>query len=128
MKMWTFDEECPARSVAFSPLECSGYPSDVRTKDWLRKNAQPVFGFPNLVRFSWSTVRNDMDHVVAGEGQSGGKLFEAGENPFARVEWFDPGEKAAASMGNRSIMSFAKKKEKRARYFDEKKIKRVNIF
>nr|CAB3265615.1 ribonuclease H2 subunit A-like [Phallusia mammillata] len=34
----------------------SGYPSDPTTKSWLRKNVDPVFGFPNFVRFSWSTA------------------------------------------------------------------------
>ncbi|CAL5227381.1 g10331 [Coccomyxa viridis] len=33
----------------------SGYPGDPETKAWLQKHVDPVFGFPNLVRFSWST-------------------------------------------------------------------------
>ena len=28
---------------------------DPQTKAWLEKHVDPVFGFPNLVRFSWST-------------------------------------------------------------------------
>lgn len=36
----------------------SGYPSDPKTKSWLRSNVDPVFGFSNFVRFSWSTARN----------------------------------------------------------------------
>lgn len=28
---------------------------DPTTKSWLRKNVDQVFGFPNFVRFSWST-------------------------------------------------------------------------
>lgn len=32
-----------------------GYPGDPKTKDWLKENLDPVFGFPSLVRFSWKT-------------------------------------------------------------------------
>eukprot|EP00039_Didymoeca_costata_P010050 m.134302 g.134302 ORF g.134302 m.134302 type:complete len:264 (+) comp14691_c0_seq2:123-914(+) len=35
----------------------SGYPSDPRTKEWLAKSIDHVFGFPGLVRFSWSTAK-----------------------------------------------------------------------
>jgi len=34
----------------------SGYPNDPVTKDYLKKNVEPVFGFPSIVRFSWSTA------------------------------------------------------------------------
>ena len=33
----------------------SGYPSDPKTKEWLQLNRDPVFGYPNLIRFSWGT-------------------------------------------------------------------------
>ena len=32
-----------------------GYPGDPKTKDWLKDNFDPVFGYPSLVRFSWKT-------------------------------------------------------------------------
>ena len=32
-----------------------GYPSDPKTKTWLKENIDPVYGFPSLVRFSWKT-------------------------------------------------------------------------
>ncbi|KAL0109985.1 hypothetical protein PUN28_013553 [Cardiocondyla obscurior] len=34
----------------------SGYPNDPMTKTWLSANVDKVFGFPQLVRFSWSTA------------------------------------------------------------------------
>jgi ribonuclease H2 subunit A len=34
----------------------SGYPGDDVTKTFLRKNIDPIFGFPNVVRDSWSTA------------------------------------------------------------------------
>jgi ribonuclease H2 subunit A len=33
----------------------SGYPGDPTTKMWLRNNMDQVFGYPSLIRFSWST-------------------------------------------------------------------------
>lgn len=36
----------------------SGYPGDQITKNWLENSMQHVFGFPSLVRYSWSTTTN----------------------------------------------------------------------
>ncbi|BGP42613.1 hypothetical protein JCM10449v2_006625 [Rhodotorula kratochvilovae] len=36
----------------------SGYPSDPKTVAWLQENFNPVFGFPNVARFSWAPVKN----------------------------------------------------------------------
>jgi ribonuclease H2 subunit A len=41
----------------------SGYPGDPNTKKWLTKNCDKIFGFPNIVRFSWKTTTNILkDH------------------------------------------------------------------
>jgi len=39
----------------------SGYPGDDDCKKWLENNLDPVFGFPTLVRFSWSTAKKLME-------------------------------------------------------------------
>ena len=44
--------------VEFEDELGSGYPSDPKTKSWLAKNRHKVFGFPNLIRFSWQTCTN----------------------------------------------------------------------
>ena len=36
----------------------SGYPSDPKTVEWLKKNYDNVFGYGREVRFSWKTVAN----------------------------------------------------------------------
>lgn len=43
----------------------SGYPSDPKTKSWLRSNVDPVFGFSDFARFSWSTARNILEDEAA---------------------------------------------------------------
>jgi len=44
----------------------SGYPADPDTKKWLASVMDPVFGFPQFVRFSWSTasIITDKDAVA----------------------------------------------------------------
>jgi len=39
----------------------SGYPNDPITKKWLATNVDQVFGFPQLVRFSWSTAKQMLE-------------------------------------------------------------------
>jgi hypothetical protein len=52
---WAFAEPGQAgRSQAWG----SGYPSDPKTVTWLAANTDPVFGFGNVVRFSWAPVKN----------------------------------------------------------------------
>jgi ribonuclease H2 subunit A len=38
----------------------SGYPGDPKTKQWLIDNRHKVFGYPTVVRFSWSTATNNL--------------------------------------------------------------------
>jgi len=53
---WCFEEDAGAQQSKWSLEMGSGYPSDPNTQRWLRESVDPVFGFPNIVRFSWSTV------------------------------------------------------------------------
>jgi len=44
----------------------SGYPSDPKCKEWLDKNlADPFFGFPDAVRFSWAPIKQVLDEKAA---------------------------------------------------------------
>lgn len=52
LKRWTFREGLTVENNAWG----SGYPGDPVTKKFLAENIDPVFGFPQLVRFSWSTA------------------------------------------------------------------------
>jgi len=56
------DWEFPAGdNVHIGPGWGSGYPGDDVTKKFLRNNIDPVFGFPNIVRDSWSTAFSLLD-------------------------------------------------------------------
>ncbi|KAK7203897.1 ribonuclease H2 subunit A [Myxozyma melibiosi] len=39
----------------------SGYPGDARTVRWLKEAIDPVFGWTNVVRFSWQTTKDLLD-------------------------------------------------------------------
>ncbi|KZT73695.1 ribonuclease HII [Daedalea quercina L-15889] len=52
----------------------SGYPSDPKTQAWIKSSLEPTFGFPSLVRFSWTTVK---------------MVLEKDAHP---VQWIDDGQ------------------------------------
>ena len=43
-----------------------GYPCDPLSKKWLKDCFDPVFGFPTIVRFSWSTARKMLQNSTEG--------------------------------------------------------------
>ncbi|KAJ2077370.1 hypothetical protein H4R24_005174 [Coemansia sp. RSA 988] len=43
----------------------SGYPGDPNTIKWLRESLDPVFGYPGIIRFSWSTCKKLLDEYSA---------------------------------------------------------------
>lgn len=56
IRAWRFREgECIGTEYG------SGYPTDPMTKNWLSANVDAVFGFPRLVRFSWSTAEQILE-------------------------------------------------------------------
>lgn len=67
----------------------SGYPTDPMTKSWLSANVDRVFGFPQLVRFSWSTAEQIL------------------ESQALTVEWEET-EEDAASNEQKILKFFAK--------------------
>ncbi|KAJ3056947.1 Ribonuclease H2 subunit A [Rhizophlyctis rosea] len=53
LRNWQFAE--PGLDGKISQDFGSGYPSDPNTVRWINDNIDPIFGFPRLIRFSWST-------------------------------------------------------------------------
>jgi ribonuclease H2 subunit A len=56
---WVWAEDALEGSK-ISKLFGSGYPSDPNTVRWLDENEDSFFGFPSIMRFSWSTISNRM--------------------------------------------------------------------
>jgi ribonuclease H2 subunit A len=42
----------------------SGYPGDAITKRWLRDTVEPLFGWPDVMRFSWGTAKELLKEVA----------------------------------------------------------------
>ncbi|KAJ3005877.1 UNVERIFIED_CONTAM: Ribonuclease H2 subunit A [Siphonaria sp. JEL0065] len=94
MKNWVFSE-AGVPEKPFTRVFGSGYPGDPNTKKWLKQNMDPVFGFPDIIRFSWSTCAKML------------------EKRTAAVSWPDDGP--ADKMQNGNIGSYFKKVETAAK-------------
>nr|XP_056718336.1 ribonuclease H2 subunit A [Euleptes europaea] len=57
VKNWKFVEDLEDAALDYG----SGYPNDPKTKEWLAQNLDPVFGYPQFVRFSWSTAQTILE-------------------------------------------------------------------
>ncbi|XP_048198378.1 ribonuclease H2 subunit A isoform X2 [Perognathus longimembris pacificus] len=62
VKNWKFLEQLKDLDTDYG----SGYPNDPKTKAWLRKHIEPVFGFPQFVRFSWRTAQAILEKEAEG--------------------------------------------------------------
>ncbi|XP_053320773.1 ribonuclease H2 subunit A [Spea bombifrons] len=107
VKGWKFVEDLGDIDTNYG----SGYPNDPKTKEWLARYLDPVFGYPQFVRFSWSTAQTIL------------------QSRAAPVIWADDEDAAAGSTGKSSsqpVLSsyFSSQKEdcqpKRHRFFQER--------
>lgn len=65
LENWQFEESKYTqlnefKDQKFSIKFGSGYPGDPTTKRWLTENFDLIFGYPNVVRFSWATTNNNL--------------------------------------------------------------------
>ena len=60
---WRFEE--PGLQAALGTAWGTGYPSEADTQKWLARSVDRVFGYPSVVRFSWSTARNVLETRAA---------------------------------------------------------------
>ncbi|KAJ1733093.1 hypothetical protein LPJ61_001724 [Coemansia biformis] len=93
---WKF-AETPLQDV-LSASYGSGYPGDPNTTKWLRESVDHVFGYPGIIRFSWSTCTKlleeragrvtwaaDEDDGSGGGGNGARKTNKLTSGYFARV-------------------------------------------
>lgn len=106
VKNWHFAEGITIEDNSFG----SGYPGDPATKKFLAGNIDPVFGFPDFVRFSWSTAALIL------------------EREAAAVSWEDDDDdQNSQSSGSTSLLQFFKKtgddpKLERHRFFTDRSL------
>uniref|UniRef100_A0A8C9GNH6 Ribonuclease n=1 Tax=Piliocolobus tephrosceles TaxID=591936 RepID=A0A8C9GNH6_9PRIM len=81
IKKWKYEESIINIDKGFG----SGYPGDPVTKNFLKNNFDAIFGFPSIVRFSWSTADNMLETM--------------GE----KIEWYDDEENNDAKSMKRKI-------------------------
>jgi len=105
IKQWKWAESSVKLDLNFG----SGYPGDENCSRWLEGAQHSVFGFPNLIRFSWSTARNAMEGGVA-----------------VPVTWECEDEDTAGSAPITSFFGAAgEKRPTRSAFFASKKLKHV---
>ncbi|RVE52397.1 hypothetical protein evm_003035 [Chilo suppressalis] len=114
LKVWHFQEGLEMSYKEFG----SGYPGDPLTKKFIRDQIDKVFGYPSLVRFSWSTAE------VMLQGKAATCTFEDVD---------DDGQTKKAN--TKSISSFftmpnenGTKKRKRHKFFEERYLSMKNAF
>lgn len=60
LKVWKFAEGLDTTHETFG----SGYPNDPKTVSFLQEATEHYFGFPRIVRFSWSTAEKVLSKLV----------------------------------------------------------------
>jgi len=65
----------------------SGYPGDPTTLTWLDKNFDRVFGYPNVIRFSWATTTKLLeDKGVQVDWEDGEEIRQPPKTYFEGIE------------------------------------------
>lgn len=108
IEQWTCFEEVAIPEAGYG----SGYPGDDKTKKFLHACLDPVFGFPQLVRFSWSTASKIL------------------EDKACAIEWEDDEEEDENAKGMSNISSYFKSSDgpKRHAFFDDRRLYSVTGF
>ncbi|XP_039108289.1 ribonuclease H2 subunit A isoform X2 [Hyaena hyaena] len=96
VKNWRFVEKLQHLDADYG----SGYPNDPKTKAWLRRHVEPVFGFPQFVRFSWRTAQSILEKEaedVVWEDLLAGDL----EGPGRITSYFNEGARVRPRLSHR---------------------------
>ncbi|KAF8896385.1 ribonuclease H-like domain-containing protein [Infundibulicybe gibba] len=90
---WVFEEQQDSSPELWNTEFGCGYPSDPKTQAWLKKALDPTFGFPRLVRFSWTTVKVLLEkngHAVKWIDEGQASLIKAFETGKGRDKGLSP--------------------------------------
>jgi len=129
---WTEDNFQPENGRNYG----SGYPSDPLCKVWLENNfSDPLFCFPDFVRFSWNPVKTlikERGIKVGWEADEDDEEAEMGggsrpdQNQISMSSFLIPSGKR--SMQEMEGGTLSQKKKQRYRYFDRMKLNAITKF
>ncbi|XP_049872321.1 ribonuclease H2 subunit A [Pectinophora gossypiella] len=115
LKVWKFQEGLDMDHTEFG----SGYPGDPLTKKFIREQIDNVFGYPLLVRFSWSTAELMLQDKAAT------CTFEEVDDPTAPKK---RNTKSISSFFAAKTENGEPKKRKRHKFFEERYLTIGNAF
>ncbi|KAJ2367350.1 hypothetical protein H4S01_002206 [Coemansia sp. RSA 2610] len=100
---WVFTERWLQDTI--SKEYGSGYPGDPNTIKWLRSSIDPVFGYPGIIRFSWSTCTKLLDERAVKVGWADDEDAPKGNKSkfFTRSNGVDSRQRSKFFSCNRSI-------------------------
>ncbi|CAH0752666.1 unnamed protein product [Diatraea saccharalis] len=114
LKVWKFQEGLEMSYTEFG----SGYPGDPLTKKFIRDQIDKIFGYPLLVRFSWSTAEVMLQEKAANcifeDVDDDGQTKKANTKPISSF-FTSPNENGT-------------KKRKLHKFFEERYLTRDNAF
>ncbi|VEU45221.1 unnamed protein product [Pseudo-nitzschia multistriata] len=105
LENWKFSESCEI-SHDFG----SGYPSDPKCKKWLATLHEPVFGYSDILRFSWATSKQKLEEI----SDAVPVVFRADLDDDDALEQ------------QKGMTQFLQKKRKRFGYFEKRNIRTKN--
>lgn len=117
---WVFPE-ASENGISFTKETGSGYPGDPKTKQFLRDNIDRVFGYPTIVRFSWSTAEKLL------EEKGCQTLFEEEEPEDDPQLVNNPSVKQFFTFSKNSSGNGGKVGKKRALFFRDRNLKPSTI-
>jgi ribonuclease H2 subunit A len=95
-----------------SRLTGSGYPSDPKCKAWMEDLQDPLFGYCDLIRFSWAPTKT--------------RLADKGRGVTFQADVDDEDEDdLQLQQGMTSFLGGGGKKRKRVGYFEKRKLRVV---
>jgi ribonuclease H2 subunit A len=120
IETWKYTEQHYEADLDFG----SGYPSDPKCKAWMEKNFKDndnIFGFPDLVRFSWGPAKKALEE--------GGIPFEWEGDEEEEEEKKEEEEIKRQALQMQAFMGKAKitKKRKRSAYFETQGLSSVSV-
>ncbi|KAF3428748.1 hypothetical protein E2986_01945 [Frieseomelitta varia] len=100
LKNWQF------REGTISSMYGSGYPNDPDTKRWLFDNVDDIFGFPRIVRFSWSPAERILQsYALSIEWEEVEQEENRGEQKISKFFTGSPQKKRHQFFINRCLSS-----------------------